>query len=169
MNSSPINVLPVSTILPDQGQTVSVVGDTYRIILDGEQTNGSFAVIDMLIPPGGGPGPHSHAGIEESFYVVEGEVAVNSETQNYTARKGTFVHIPFGGPVHNFKNVSQHPAHLLCTVQPAGLEAMFREIGQPVAAGEFLPPPDLSPEDLKKLTVIAEKYGQKLYPPDYLG
>ena len=25
-----------------------------------EQTNGAYTLIDMLIPPKGGPGPHSH-------------------------------------------------------------------------------------------------------------
>ena len=30
-------------------------------------------------------------------------------------------------------------AHLLCTVTPAGLDAMSAQIGQPVAAGQFLP------------------------------
>jgi len=32
-------------------------------------------------------------------------------------------------------------AQLLCTVVPAGLEAFFEEIGESVAACEFLPPP----------------------------
>ncbi|HXO74313.1 MAG TPA: hypothetical protein VN824_03765, partial [Puia sp.] len=45
------------------GQSLSVVGDTYRILISGKETEGAFAVIDMLIPPGGGPGPHSHPNI----------------------------------------------------------------------------------------------------------
>jgi quercetin dioxygenase-like cupin family protein len=53
------------------GKLLSVVGDTYRIIIAGEQTNGEFAMIDMLIPPGGGPGPHAHASFHESFYIMD--------------------------------------------------------------------------------------------------
>lgn len=64
---------PISTG-PDQGKSIAVIGDTYRILFTGEQTGGAFAVIDMLIPPGGGPGPHAHAHFEESFYVVDGEL-----------------------------------------------------------------------------------------------
>jgi len=164
--SSATSVLAVS---PFGGQCVSVVGDTYRIVLDGRQTTGAFAVIDMLIPPGGGPGPHAHPGVQETFYVVEGEVVVKSPTGSYVAHAGSYICIPLGGPVHCFKNASAAPARLLCTVTPAGMEDMFRELGKPVPAGTFAPPPVMSPAELKRLTAIAEKYGQVLYPPDYFG
>jgi hypothetical protein len=48
------------------------------------------------------------------------------------------------------------------------MDKMFQEIGKPVAADTFLPIPQMTPEELKRLQIIAEKYGQKLYPPDYL-
>ena len=159
----------IITVNENQGQSLSVVGDAYRIIISGKQTKGEYAVIDMLVPPGGGPGPHSHANIEELFYVVEGEIEFNTEAGKYTAKKGSFVSIPKGGEVHCFKNTSNTLAHLLCTVIPAGLDAFFEEIGTPVEPGVFLPPPHLKEEEIKKLQAIAEKHGQKLYPPDYLG
>jgi quercetin dioxygenase-like cupin family protein len=143
------------------------VGDTYRIVLDGKLTRGAFAVIDMLIPPGGGPGPHAHPTVQETFYVIEGEVTVKSPAGSYVAHAGSYVCIPQGGAVHCFKNVSSAPAHLLCTVTPAGMEEMFRELGKPVAAGAFAPAPSLGPAELKRFGAIAEKYGQVLYPPDY--
>ena len=39
---------------------IGLVGDTYTITVSGEDTNNRFCVIDMHIPPGGGPGPHRH-------------------------------------------------------------------------------------------------------------
>jgi hypothetical protein len=48
------------------------------------------------------------------------------------------------------------------------MERMFIEIGQPVAADTLLPIPQITPEELKRIQNIAEKYGQMLYPPDYL-
>ena len=157
----------ITTKDPQDGQYLSVVGDTYRLLLTGEQTNNSCAIIDMFIPPNGGPGPHAHSHIQESFYVIEGEVVVRTETQMYTARKGSFVNIPLGGTIHNFKNESDTTAHLLCLVVPAGLEKMFQEIGKPVKAGEFLPLPHLGIEELKHMREIAERYGQEVFPPDY--
>ncbi|HTJ11301.1 MAG TPA: hypothetical protein VL547_04730 [Dinghuibacter sp.] len=40
---------------------------------------------------------------------------------------------------------------------------------RPVDIGAFLPPPALDGEAMKRLLSIAEKYGQKVFPPDYLG
>jgi len=154
---------------PQDGENLSVVGDTYRILLTGEETGGAYAVIDMLVPPGGGPGPHAHAGFSETFVVIDGEIEVKSEVSTYIAKKGAIVTIPKGGMVHSFKNRTEQGAHLLCMVSPAGLEGFFREIGQPVAIGDFLPPPHMDAEAMKKIQPIAEKYGQKLFPPDYLG
>jgi len=154
---------------PEEGQSVSVGGSTYRILVSGRDTAGAYATIDMLIPPGGGPGPHAHADFEESFYVIEGEVEVKSEFGSYVAASGSFIIIPKGGVVHGFRNKTGQTAHLLCTVVPAGLESLFEEIGQPVAAGQFLPPPVLDAATIKKLQAIAEKHGQQVFPPDYLG
>ena len=151
------------------GPSLSIVGDTYRIVITGEQTGGAYAAIDMLIPHNGGPGPHSHAKFQESFYVIEGEIEFKSEASTYTAKKGSFVDIPLGGIVHEFKNKADKTAHLLCFVVPAGLEEFFMEIGKPVSPGAFLPPPQMDTNAQKKLQEIAGKYGQKVYPPDYLG
>ena len=157
------------TIGAKEGRSVSVGGSTYRILVAGKDTAGAFATIDMLIPPGGGPGPHAHADFEESFYVIDGEVEVKSEFGSYEATKGSFITIPKGGVVHGFKNKTGQTAHLLCTVVPAGLEQLFEAIGQPVAAGQFLPPPVLDSATIKHLQTIAQKHGQQIFPPDYLG
>lgn len=39
---------------------IGLVGDTYTITVAGKDTNGRFCVIDMHVPPGGGPPPHRH-------------------------------------------------------------------------------------------------------------
>jgi len=158
----------VRTLDPQDGPALSVMGDTYRIVASGAQTAGAYAIIDMLVPPGGGPGPHAHAFIQETFYVIAGEVVVRSETQTYTARQGAVVEIPKGGAIHSFRNESDTLAQLLCVVVPAGLDEFFAEIGQPVAPGQFLPRPDLGPEDLQKLQALAAQRGQEVFPPDYL-
>jgi quercetin dioxygenase-like cupin family protein len=158
----------LTVVGPHEGNGLAIAGNSYRVIISGKQTDGKYALIEMLVPPGGGPAPHAHAGIQESFYVVEGEVDVKSETGNYTAGKGAFVNIPFGGIVHCFHNNTNEVARLLCTVTPAGLEDFFAEIGQPATFGTFLPPPPIDDEVKKKLGAIAEKYGQKIYPPNYL-
>ena len=156
------------TISEQQGEHIAVVGDNYRLVITGEQTDKRFSVIDMMIPPGGGPGPHSHTDFDESFYVVDGEVEVKSEAGTYEAKKGAFVTIPRGGIIHEFKNKTDKPAHLLCILVGAGLENFFKEIGQPTAANKFPPPTEMTPEKQKEMKKIAKKYGQEVYPPDFL-
>ncbi|SDM51972.1 Cupin domain-containing protein [Catalinimonas alkaloidigena] len=157
------------TVGPNEGTSLSLVGDTYRVLVGGKDTGGAFATIDMLIPPGGGPGPHAHAAFEETFYVIEGEIEVKSEYGTYVATPGSFVTILKGGVVHGFKNKTERVAHLLCTVVPAGLEQFFEEVGQPIAFGEFLPPVHPDKKEIQRLQAAAAKYGQQVFPPDYLG
>ena len=33
---------------------IGMVGDTYTVVLNGDDTNGSYTLMDMLISPGGG-------------------------------------------------------------------------------------------------------------------
>ena len=52
---------------------IGLVGDTYTITVSGQDTAGRYCVIDMHIPPGGGPPPHRHE-FEETFILLEGEI-----------------------------------------------------------------------------------------------
>ena len=47
---------------PGEGRTVAVVGDVYRFLATGEDTNGKYAWWEAIVPPGGGPPPHVHSG-----------------------------------------------------------------------------------------------------------
>jgi quercetin dioxygenase-like cupin family protein len=153
---------------PTEGRSIAMAGNTYRILVTGAQTGGEFAVMDFSIPPGGGPGPHAHANIQESFYVIEGEIEVKSEAGTYIAKKGSFVTIPKGGIVHQFKNKTDNMAQMLCTVVPAGLEDFFIEASKATENDNALPPAPMDAETLKTMQALAKKYGQELFPPDYL-
>jgi quercetin dioxygenase-like cupin family protein len=163
------SILPVLTLAPEAGEHLAIAGGTYRVLLSSAQSGGTCAIIEMLIPPGSGPGPHAHAGFQESFYVVDGEIVVKTPHQTYTAKQGAFVSIPTGGVVHKFTNEAATTAQLLCIVVPAGLDRFFQAIGTPVAAGTFLPPSPMTPAAQQQLSAIAAKYGQQLFPPDYLA
>lgn len=159
----------IRIISKHEGERLAIAGGNYRIIISGEETNGHYAVIEMIVPPGGGPPPHAHPETQEMFHVLEGELEFKTEDGKQIVAKDGFVNIPFGGAVHCFKNLSENYARLLCTVVPAGLENLFQEIGTPVKAGEFLPAPELTEKRKEFLKQTDLKYGQKTYPPDYLG
>lgn len=159
----------ISIINRNEGKFLAIAGGNYRIIISGQQTDGNYAVIEMLVPPGGGSPPHSHPNTQEMFHVLEGEVEFKTEAGKQMVGKDGFVNIPFGGAIHCFKNTSEKYARLLCTVVPAGLEDLFEEIGSPVLPGQTVPVPELIEERKEFLKGIDQKYGQKTYPIDFLG
>lgn len=148
---------------PTEGRTVAVVGDVYRFMATGEDTNGKYAMWEAIVPPGGGPPPHVHSREEEGFYILEGEIMFTINGERVIATAGTFANMPVGTP-HSFKNESGKPAKMLISVVPAGLEQMFFEVGVPLAEGATtaLPP---TKEEIEKLLAIAPRYGVEIGLP----
>ena len=117
----------------------ALVGDTYTVLLRGEDTAGLYCLIDMHIPPGGGPPPHRHD-FEETFVILEGELEATFRGVKQTVRDGETIHIPANAP-HQIHNASDKPVRALCTCAPAGQENFFREVGAAVATRRTPPPP----------------------------
>jgi quercetin dioxygenase-like cupin family protein len=117
---------------------IGLVGDTYTILLKGEDTAGRYTLIDMHVPQGGGPGPHRHD-FEEMFTILEGEIEVTFRGEKATVRAGATVNIPANAP-HSFTNASDRPARLLCMCSPSGQEEFFMAIGVPVESRTAAPP-----------------------------
>src|SRR5882757_7611834 len=109
---------------------IGLVGDTYTILLTGKDTAGRYCLIDMHIPPGGGPPPHRHD-FEETFIVMAGELEATFRGEKSVVRAGETVHIPANAP-HQFHNSSEHPVRLLCICAPSGQEEFFLAVGVPV-------------------------------------
>lgn len=117
---------------------IGLVGDTYTILLTGEDTDGRYCLIDMHIPPGGGPPPHRHD-FEETFIILEGELEATFRGAKTVVRAGETINIPANAP-HQFHNASAKDVRLLCICSPAGQETFFKEVGVPVATRTTAPP-----------------------------
>jgi quercetin dioxygenase-like cupin family protein len=142
---------------------IGLVGDTYTITVTGEDTAGCFCVIDMHVPPGGGPPPHRHD-FEETFILLEGAMEATFRGEKLTVRAGETLHIPANAP-HQFHNSAGQPARLICICSPAGQEKFFLEAGVPVAT-RTTPPPPLSETEqaafIEKVKALAPKYRTEL-------
>jgi len=126
---------------PNTDQTlphIGLVGDTYTILVTGRDTDGRYCLIDMHVPPKGGPPPHRHD-FEEMFTVLDGEIEVTFRGSTSVARAGETVNIPSNAP-HSFTNASERPARLLCMCSPSGQEEYFAAVGIPVASRTAAPP-----------------------------
>jgi quercetin dioxygenase-like cupin family protein len=142
---------------------IGLVGDTYTILLSGADTDGRFCLIDMHIPPGGGPPPHRHD-FEESFILLEGQIEATFRGVTTTAVAGQTLHIPANAP-HQFHNAGDAPVRLLCICSPAGQEDFFAEVGVPVATRTTAPPPlDAAAQAafIAKVEALAPKYKTEL-------
>ena len=154
-DSSSTSSQPASTIPPDDPRRnlthahpyedqklhhIALVGDTYTILLTGEETAGRYCLIDMHVPTGGGPPPHRHD-FEEMFTVLEGDIELTFRGVKSVARAGETVNVPANAP-HSFTNASERPARLLCMCTPPGQEKFFMAVGEPVAS-RTAPPPEL--------------------------
>jgi quercetin dioxygenase-like cupin family protein len=126
---------------PDEDQNlphIGLVGDTYTILLKGEDTAGRYTLIDMHVPPGGGPPPHRHD-FEEMFAILEGEIEATFRGEKSVVRAGETLNIPANAP-HSFTNASDRPARLLCMCSPSGQEEFFMAVGVPVDSRTAAPP-----------------------------
>jgi quercetin dioxygenase-like cupin family protein len=153
----------------DEDQTlphIGVVGDTYTILVSGEDTAGRYTLIDMVVPPGGGPGPHRHD-FEEMFTILEGEIELTFRGATSVAGPGTTINVPANAP-HRFHNAGDRTARVLCLCSPAGQEEFFKAIGVPLAT-RTEPAPALDATQtaafLAKAAALAPAYRTELLAP----
>jgi quercetin dioxygenase-like cupin family protein len=117
---------------------IGLTGDTYTVLLSGNDTAGRYCLIDMHVPPGGGPPPHRHD-FEETFVVTEGQIHATFRGKEQIVKAGETIHIPSNAP-HQFQNRSSRPARMLCICSPAGQEDFFMKLGTLVSSRTTAPP-----------------------------
>ncbi len=145
---------------------IGLVGDTYTILVSGQDTAGKYTLIDMHVPAGGGPPPHRHD-FEEMFSVLEGTVEVTFRDETITASAGETINVPANAR-HGFTNASTEASRLLCLCAPAGQDEFFTLVGQPVAHRTDAPPPlddEAQQAFLAKVQDLAPRYATELLPP----
>jgi quercetin dioxygenase-like cupin family protein len=143
-----------------QGDAVWMLGGRYEVKASTEQTNGAMTIMEMWMPAGMGPPPHTHPG-SESVYVLEGRVRYHIGGDSFDGGAGAFFHIP-PGTLENFEPTEE--TRVLVVYTPGGMDRFFAEAGEP-AAGPGLPPAPEGPPDLERLTSIAARYGMDIQPP----
>jgi quercetin dioxygenase-like cupin family protein len=141
----------------NQGERLNVLGDNQRILLTGEDTNGSYTLIENHNPPGASIPLHLHRNEDETFYVVSGEVEFEINGEIVLTNAGGTVYLPRNTP-HSFTIVGNEPAKMLFMLMPAGLEKYFEKLSKL---------PSDKPPDMEKVIEISARYGiEFLSPPE---
>ena len=147
-----------------EGEAVWLLGDLYIFKVNSEETEGRFALWEVMAPVGhAGPPPHYHLEEDETFIVLEGELEVHSNGKIVKATPGSVTHVP-KGVMHHFKNTASQPARFLVMVSPGGFERFFKEAGEEATDRE-MPPVHEGPPDVERLVALAQKYHCIIPPP----
>jgi quercetin dioxygenase-like cupin family protein len=145
---------------PGEGTAFWMLGGLYEMKASSSETGGEMTVIEMTMPGGIGPPPHTHPGTE-SVYVLEGTLRYHIGDDTFEGGPGSFFHIP-NGVMENFEPITD--CRLLVVYTPGGIEQFFAEAGEPAERRE-VPPALTEPPDIERLTSIGRKYGMEIRPP----
>jgi quercetin dioxygenase-like cupin family protein len=137
-------------------QPLNILGDRIWVKLSGEDTEGSYAIMENVSQPRQGPPLHRHTREDESFYVLEGEFVFEVDGERIPAGPGCSVYAP-RGTAHTFQNAGNTPGRLLVVVQPAGLDNFFADLD---AATRGRNEPELS-----VIAPVFERHGLELLGP----
>jgi quercetin dioxygenase-like cupin family protein len=146
---------------PGEGKAFWMLGGLYEVKAASDETGGAMTTMEMTLPGGMGPPPHTHPGTE-SVYVLEGNLRYHIAGETFEGGPGSFFHIP-AGVVENFEPVSD--CRVLVIYTPGGsIEQFFAEAGEPAERHE-VPPAPTEPPDIERLAAIGKKYGMEIRPP----
>lgn len=120
-------------------------GTRFCIVLSGEDSGGTYSLIEFELPPRLSIPLHRHLRGDESVMLIAGTLSCTLNGREFALQVGDVVHIPQMTP-HSFCNVGESPARILSTMRPSGYEDYFRELGTPIDSETSpSPPPRLHP------------------------
>jgi quercetin dioxygenase-like cupin family protein len=143
------------------GEATWMLGGRYEVKVSSEESGGAMTVMEMLLPAGTGPPPHTHPG-SETVYVLEGRLRYHIGGETHDGPPGSIFYIP-AGTLENFEPVEQ--SRILVTYAPGGIEQFFAEAGE-AAASDGLPPASEEPPEIARIASIGARYGMDIPLPE---
>lgn len=114
------------------------------IKLAAEDSRGAVSIIEVTEPPNAAAPLHVHHAEDETFYILEGEVAFELDGERRAAGPGDVVFGPRGVP-HRY-DVGGDGARMLFVLTPGGFEVVVRAMSVPATErrlpGRVHEPPD---------------------------
>jgi quercetin dioxygenase-like cupin family protein len=132
-----------------------------RFLLTGEQSGGTIAAFEVLVPGAqklAAPA-HSHDHYEETIYGIDGVLTWTVDGKPIDVGPGQALCIPRGA-IHRFDNNTSQDAKALCMVTPAAIGPQyFREAAEVINAAAGGPP------DKMKMIEVMKRHGLTPAPP----
>ena len=119
--------------------------------VEGDDSEGRIAMIEVKIPPRTLVKPHMHSKEDEFTLVLEGTIGARlGEETREEVPAGSFLVKPRDVP-HALWNATEEPARIVEVVTPAGLERYFEEVA-PILI-------ERGPEWTQRFYATADRYG----------
>lgn len=149
-----------------EGDAVWFNSDLFTFKATSDETDQAFTLFEELSQQGKVTPLHLHPAADESFCLLEGEVAVHVDGTDYQLSPGDVASVPRGVP--HAVMVTSTTARMLTLITPGykELELFFREVGEP-ATSHVLPPS--APLPLERIRAAAARHGSVviLGPPPF--
>jgi mannose-6-phosphate isomerase-like protein (cupin superfamily) len=100
-------------------------------------------VLEMTLPVGSAPPLHVHDNLDDTWYILEGQMVVRCGNEELVVGAGHWVSMPRGVP-HTFLVVGDGEARILLVHDNASFRDFIREVGIP-ADTQIVPPQPLFP------------------------
>jgi len=114
---------------PHDGDVAGESGRQDRFLIHSRDTDGRFALVEHTLGPRVLAAPmHRHTREDEYTFVLEGRVGAILGGREAVANAGDLLFKP-RGEWHTFWNAGDAPARMLELISPAGLEELFRQLG----------------------------------------
>ena len=114
---------------PHEGLAYDFHGARIVIKASGDDTLGQLGVMESTYPPALVVRPHVHAGEDEMFYLLGGELTGFCEHDRWTATAGSFVFVP-RDRLHGFTVTSSEPARAIVITGPSQLDRQIAAHGK---------------------------------------
>lgn len=115
----------------------------------------SSVVLEMTLPVGHAPALHVHETLDDTWYVLEGQMAARCGDDEFLVEAGHWVSMPRGVP-HNFRVVGDRPARILAVHDNSTFRDFVRELG--IETEQRVPPPNPSFPSLEDLVRVARAH-----------
>lgn len=155
-----LNPVGASFASTDEGEALWGLGGLVIVKIPAVHTGGRFAVIEQRMRRHSASPAHTHAHADETFAVIEGEVALWIEGETMIAKAGAVAHVP-GGLVHAWR-IESTEARMLVVTTPAH-EAFYRDCCQ--TAPSFTQPPWATTVDLEQLMRVGVRHHVQILGP----
>jgi mannose-6-phosphate isomerase-like protein (cupin superfamily) len=136
------------TLEPGQGRSVSLRGTTVRFTVESTQAKGASCT-EWDAAPGFDTGLHVHERLEETWFVLEGQLEFRLGEETFTATAGASVFVP-PRVAHAFANRTEATARFLLMMSPPGHDRYFDELAEILAIE--------GPPDADKIADLRRRY-----------